>query len=269
MDLDEMRPEKKDVAWSWTGTAFATNQGDVLDALLAGMDLDGSLRVDEGGWHNAVFTHLETALRARNGRLHVGPVFGQLHGGALKGNAVLNQGQVEASVSLVNVKTEQVVQSLGWSIPIYGAANVTAKVSGTRDAIASASGSMRMAQARLVKWDFLQRELHSVEQLGLLTADEVPLKDVTVSFRKDGDEISLDGTQFVAADMSCVVGGKGSLHGALNYVLDVDVPASRIKVAGFNVGQALGSHLGRQSTIPVRVKIGGTVDVPEVTAGMR
>ena len=269
-DLDELMPGAPPVAWGWPGAAFAEKlEGSALAAFVEQVDIEGSVRVNEGVWHRAVFENLETALRAENGRVHVGPVFGQVFGGALNGNMIVDDGDVGGSLSLVNARAEQLAESLGWSVPIYGAANVTGKVNGVNRPFVNVSGVVRIAEGRIVKWDFLQHVLHDVEQLGLLMADEVSVKDVKVVFDVRGDEVSLNGTQFTAADMACTVGGSGHLKGALNYVLDVDVPASRIKVAGFNVGQALGALLGRQAMIPVRVQVGGEVGRVEVKAGIR
>lgn len=268
LDLDELMPDAPPVAWGWPGAAVAA-KSEALALFAKVRDMEGSIRVNEGVWHGAVFKNLETALRAQNGRMHIGPVFGQVFEGALNGAVILDHGDVSGSLSLVNARAKQLVDSLGWSVPVYGAVNVTARISGVNGPFVNASGVVHMAEGRIVKWDFLQRELHSVEQLGLLTADEVPLKDVKVVFDVRGDEVTLNGTQLTAADMVCTVGGSGHLKGALNYVLDVDVPASRIKVAGFNVGQALGAFLGRNATIPVRVHVGGVVGGVEVKVGVR
>ncbi len=204
-----------------------------------------------------VFRHFKMALHAKNARLHVGPVSGQVCEGTLEGSLALENGQWNGSVSLVNARAERVLQSAGWRIPVAGAVDITANILDG----AVASGRVQMADARVVKWDFLQQKLRPVEQLGLLTADEVPLRDVDVVFRLHGNAVILEGTKLVAADMACTVGGQGTLDGQLNYVLDVAVPASRIKVAGFHIG----ALFGRLTTIPVRVKIGGTTNAPAVT----
>ena len=67
----------------------------------------------------------------------------------------------------------------------------------------------------------------------------------------------LDGTKFTAADMACAVNGKHTLGGPLDYVLDVDMP---IKFAGFQLGRG---------TIPIRIKIGGTTNAPEVAVEIK
>ena len=137
---------------------------------------------------------------------------------------------------------------LGWVIPLYGAVDITAQVSG-----AGVSGTASMDEGRIVKWNFLQRLLRPMAQWGLINADEVPLKDVTVVFQVQGDEVILDGTQFTASDIACVLNGK-STRDQLDYVLDVEMP---IQFAGFRLGRA----------IPIRIKITGPANAPEVADG--
>ena len=102
---------------------------------------------------------------------------------------------------------------------------------------------------------FLQRLLHPMAQWGLIATDEVPLKDVMVVFQVQGDEVILDGTKFTASDIACTLNGK-TLGGQLDYVLDVEMP---IQFAGFRLGRA----------IPIRVKITGSANAPEVTVGIK
>ena len=102
-------------------------------------------------------------------------------------------------MSLANAQAEQVVRSIGWDIPLYGAVDITIQISG-----AGVSGTASMAEGRIVKWDFLQRLLRPMAQWGLIATDEVPLKDVTVVFQVQGDEVILDGTKFTASDIACV-----------------------------------------------------------------
>ncbi len=193
-----------------------------------------------------VFSHLETALRAENGRVNLEPIQGQVCEGTLTGDLVWDNGAWDGSVSLVNAQAEQVVRSIDWDIPLYGAVDITVQVSGE-----DVSGTASMDEGRIVKWDFLQRLLRPMAQWGLINADEVPLKDVTVVFQVQGDEVILDGTKFTASDIACVLNGK-SAQDQLDYVLDVDMP---IQFAGFRLGRA----------IPIRVKITGPANAPEVT----
>ena len=195
-----------------------------------------------------VFRHIEMDLYPQNRRLSISRIEGEVCEGTLEGSLVRDNGTWDGSMSLVNAQAEQVVRSIGWDIPLYGAVDITAQVSGV-----SVSGTASMAEGRIVKWDFLQRLLHPVAQWGLLPADEVPLKDVTVVFQVQGDEVVLDGTKFTAADMVCALNGKSTRKGQLNYVLDVDMP---IQFAGFRLGRG---------TIPIRVKITGTANAPDVT----
>ncbi len=193
-----------------------------------------------------VFDHLKTALRVENGRVNLGAIQGQVCEGALTGNLVWDNGAWAGSLSLVSALVEQVVHSIGWDIPLYGVADIKTQVSG-----AGVSGTAHMVEGRIVKWAFLQRLLHPMAQWGLINADEVPLKDVTVVFQVQGDEVILDGTKFTASDIACVLNGK-STQDQLDYALDVEMP---IQFAGFRLGRA----------IPIRVKITGSANAPEVT----
>ncbi|MCY3868627.1 MAG: hypothetical protein OXG87_03655 [Gemmatimonadetes bacterium] len=198
-----------------------------------------------------VFRRLEMDLYPQNGRLYLSQIKGQVYEGTLTGDLVWDNGAWDGSVSLANAQAEQVVHSIGWDIPLYGAVDIMAQVSG-----ASVSGTASMAEGRIVKWNFLQRLLHPMAQWGLINADEVPLKDVTVVFQVQGDEVILDGTKFTASDIACTLNGK-TLGGQLDYVLDVDMP---IQFAGFRLGRG---------TIPIRVKITGTANAPEVAVEIK
>ena len=198
-----------------------------------------------------VFDHLETALRAENGRVNLGAIQGQVGEGTLEGSLVWDNGAWDGAVSLVNAQAEQVVRSIGWGIPLYGAVDIIVQISGV-----SVSGTASMDEGRIVKWDFLQRLLHPMAQWGLINADEVPLKDVTVVFQVQGDEVILDGTKFTALDMACQVNGKGTRRGQLDYVLDVEMP---IQFAGFRLG----------GTLPLCIKITGTANAPDVTVEIK
>lgn len=198
-----------------------------------------------------VFRQLEMDLYPQNGRLSISRIEGQVCEGTLTGDLVGDNGAWDGSVSLADAKAEQVVRSIGWDIPLYGVVDITAQVSGP-----GVSGSASMAEGRIVKWAFLQRLFYPMAQLGLLPADEIPLKDVTVVFQVQGDEVILDGTKFTAADIACQVNGKSTSDGQLDYVLDVDMP---MQFAGFRLGR----------TIPIQVKIIGTANAPEVTMELK
>ena len=222
-------------------------QGDAEDAPILSIDRvrfqDGTLRVRRIA---IVFDHLEMALRAEDGRVNLGAIQGQVCEGTLTGDLVWDSGAWDSSVSLANAQAEQVVRSIGWDIPLYGTVDIMTEVSG-----ADVRGTAQMDEGRIVKWDFLQRLLRPMAQWGLINADEVPLKDVTVVFQVQDDEVILDGTKFIAADIACQVNGKSTSEGQLDYVLDVEMP---IQFAGFRLGRA----------VPIRVKITGTANAPEV-----
>lgn len=214
--------------------------------------LEGAV-VSPGGQRRIelVFRRLGMDLYHQNGRLYLSQIKGQVCEGTLTGDLVWDNGTWNGSVSLANAQAEQVVRSIGWDIPLYGVVDITIQVSG-----AGVRGTASMAEGRIVKWAFLQRLLHPLAQWGLLPADEIPLKDVTVAFQVQGDEVILDGTKFTASDIVCVLNGKSTREGQLDYVLDVEMP---IQFAGFRLGRA----------IPIRVKITGSANAPEVILQMR
>ena len=228
-------------------------QGDAEDTSILPVDRvqfqDGTLRVRRIA---IVFDHLEMDLHVENKRLHLEPIRGQVCEGTLEGDLVWDNGAWDGSVSLANAQAEQVVRLMDWDIPLYGAVDIMAHISG-----ASVQGTAQMTEGRIVKWNFLQRLLHPMAQWGLLTTDEIPLKDVTVVFQVQGDEVILDGTKFTAADIVCVLNGKSTSDGQLDYGLDVEMP---LQFAGFRLGRG---------TIPIRVKITGTANAPEVTVEIK
>ena len=232
-------------------------QSDAEDAPILSIDRvrfeDGILRLKNlgQGYIDVVFRHLEMALQVENGRVNLDPIRGQVYEGTLTGDLVWNNGAWDGSVSLANGQAEQVVRSIGWDIPLYGAVDITIQVSG-----AGVRGTASMAEGRIVKWNFLHRMLHPMAQWGLIATDEVPLKDVTVVFQVQGDEVILDGTKFTAADIVCALNGKSTRKGQLDYVLDVEMP---IQFAGFRLGRA----------IPIRIKITGTASAPEVSVELK
>ncbi len=197
------------------------------------------------------FRRLEMDLYPQNGRLYFSQIEGLICEGTLTGDLVWDNGAWDGSVSLADAQSEQVVRSIGWDIPLYGAVDITIRVSD-----ADVSGTAQMTEGRIVKWDFLQRLLRPMAQWGLIATDEIPLKDVTVVFQVQGDEVILDGTKFTAADIACQINGKSTSEGQLDYVLDVDMP---IQFAGFRLGRA----------IPIRVKIRGRANAPEVTVEIK
>ncbi len=194
-----------------------------------------------------VFRRLGMNLYHQNGRLYLSQIKGQVCEGTLTGDLVWDNGAWDGAVSVVNAQAEQVVRSIGWDIPLYGVVDITIQVSD-----AGVGGTADMAEGRIVKWAFLQRLLHPMAQWGLIATDEIPLKDVTVAFQVQGDEVILDGTKFTASDIVCVLNGKSTREGQLDYVLDVEMP---IQFAGFRLGRS----------IPIRVKITGSANAPEVT----
>ncbi len=228
-------------------------QSDAEDAPILSIDRvrfqDGTLWLRR---IKVVFDHLEAALQVEDGRVNLNSIQGQVCEGTLTGDLVWNNGAWDGSISLANAQAAQVVRSIGWDIPLYGAVDITINI---LDGVV-ANGTASMAEGRIVKWAFLQRLLHPMAQWGLISTDEVPLKDVTVVFQVQGDEVILDGTKFTASDIVCVLNGKSTREGQLDYVLDVEMP---IQFAGFRLGRS----------IPIRVNITGSANAPEVSVKIK
>lgn len=197
---------------------------------------------------------------------------GQAYGGVLSVQAVATTRSdgvgVEALASLADVPVERVREMMMWDVPLFGLADVEATVQGVVDTsfvLARAEGTLEMAQGRLVQWDVLRQALAGVAHLGDLATGDVALRDVVVAFEVEGRTVRLDGTRFIAADVACRISGAGEMDGALNYAVDVDVPAAQIRLGGFN----LGALMGQAATIPVRVYVRGTSTQPSIQVGVR
>jgi len=238
--------------------------------------MDGSVRADSLRFHNTWIQNLNATTQAKNGTLNIKPITGQIYNGALNSSLRLTthtQGaHLESNLSLINAHAHPLLnQTLGWHIPLYGNLTLITQATTTLDTTLTplptttkANGKINMQTGKLIKWDVLQNNLKSVDQLGLLTADEVPLQNATVAFNINGNTLALNGTQLTAAQMPCRIAGTGDLNGLLNYTIDIDVPSSRIQFGGFNLGALLGKH-----AIPVRINIGGSAQAPDITAGIR
>jgi len=280
IDLDGfLAPSKVAQAqWGIVSPVHATTntKKSALISFFNHLDMDGSIRADSLRIHNTWIKNLKATTQTKNGTLNIKPIMGQTHNGALNSNLQLTTNEqgayLESNLSLINAHAHPLLnQTLGWKIPLYGNLTLTTQVTTTFDSTfallpstTKANGRLSMQAGKLIKWEVLQNNLKSVEQLGLLTADEVLLQNATVAFTLTGNTLALNGTQLTAAQMPCRITGTGDLDGLLNYTLDIDVPSSRIQFGGFNLGALLGQH-----TIPVRINIGGSAQAPNITAGIR
>jgi len=280
IDLDGFLPPPKVTLAQWgliSPAHAATNtKKSALISVLNHLDMDGSVRADSLRFHNTWIQNLNATTQAKNGTLNIKPITGQIYNGALNSSLRLTthtQGaHLESNLSLINAHAHPLLnQTLGWHIPLYGNLTLITQATTTLDTTLTplptttkANGKINMQTGKLIKWDVLQNNLKSVDQLGLLTADEVPLQNATVAFNINGNTLALNGTQLTAAQMPCRIAGTGDLNGLLNYTIDIDVPSSRIQFGGFNLGALLGKH-----AIPVRINIGGSAQAPDITAGIR
>ena len=72
-------------------------------------------------------------------------------------------------------------------------------------------------------------------------------------------------------DVQISTEGPPTLDGTLDFTLDVDLPASRLKGVG---GQGLQNAFtavmgGRDAIVPLRIRVGGTTESPSITGGVR
>lgn len=280
VDIDGFFPPAKTTQayWGLTSPAHATiiTKKSALISLLNGIDMDGSIQADSLRLYNTWIRNFNATTQLQSNILNIKPITGQTHGGALNSNLKLTiheQGaDLESHLSVINAQSNPLFnQTLNWRIPLYGDITLTSHLTSALDTTLAyihtstqANGRLQMQNGKIIKWDVLQNNLKSIEQLGLLRADEVPLQNATLIFNIKGKMLTLNGTQLTAANMPCRVGGSGDLDGLINYTLDVDVPPSNIQFGGFNLGALLGKR-----AIPVRINIGGSSRAPKVTAGLR
>lgn len=280
IDLDGLwkQPQSHQAQWGFTSPAFANTgkKKSALISLLDRVDMDGSIHTDSLRIQNTWIHSFQTNTHAQNGSLQVKPIVGQMHNGALNASLSLvthEQGaNLEGALSLVNASAFPLLNQTGnWQVPLYGTLNATTQLTAALDTTltylpttTNANGRITMPSGKLIQWDILQDNLKSVDQLGLLTADEVNLQDVLLQFQIQSNTLTLNGSHLTAADLPCHISGTGAFDGDLNYAIDIDLPPSRIQFGGFNLGALLGKR-----AIPVRVNITGTSRAPKITAGMQ
>jgi hypothetical protein len=205
-----------------------------------------------------------------------------VYGGSLSGQVELDARDagkpypVAAEFSVEGAKATSLLKEfLGWSIPLQGELGVDIGFNGAVDSALelvysnlSALGKAGMEQGKLVNWGVLKQAASQVSQLGFMNFDEIPIRNLIAPFKIENGRLVFSNAKFRAADLDCRLSGSTGIDKLLDYTLDVDLPASRLNVGGLNLGNALGAFVGGGS-IPLRLKIAGTIDGPKVSASLR
>ena len=298
LDLDEMVPLKstawrgrpKGVGWTWAVPASAAVADRVEDEtspilpMVRAMDGKAELRVAELKSAGVVLRRLAAVAVAKDGILRVNDVRANVYGGDMKARAKVDARApsgtlpMTAEVSVDSLQANGLVQEfLKWSLPIHGRMGFSMTMSGRMDSTLGlvpeeidARCAAGMREGKIMNWGWLKQAGSGVAQLGFLDLEEIPVQQMKASFGVKDSRVSLDDVQLRAADAPCRLSGSAGFDGSLDYVLDVDMPASQLNVGGVNLGDALGAFLtGGGSHIPLRFHIGGTVDQPRIVAGVQ
>ena len=298
LDLDEMIPAHPPAAppglggsaWGFTSPAFGGTTGGARDEtspilwVVRTADGEGTLSAGELKSDGVVYRDLRADAAAKEGILELNNVRGEVYGGVLKARIKLDarppSGYLPTSmtVSVDSVQAQGLIREfLGWPIPVHGQMSLSMALVGAMDSILElvpgridAEGSAGMREGKVVNWEWLKKAGSGVTQLGFLDFEEIPIRAMKASFRVKDSRVALDDVQLRAADVPCRLSGSAGFDGSLGYVLDVDLPTSRMDVGGLKIGSALTSFLGANASyIPLRIHIKGSVERPEMSMGMQ
>ena len=292
MDLDELIPIEDQAClpparWSIVSPASATSQNQgipsSLPPLLRGLDVDGDLQFCELKLEGTVLKDFKAAAKSRKGVLEIRNIAAKVYGGTLSGQAELDVRKpggrypVKADISVDGAHaTTLLKQALGWSVPLHGELGMKLGFAGAVDSTLevvyshlNAQGKAGMDQGKVVNWGLLKRAASQISQLGFLVFDEIPISGLVAPFKISDGRLVFTDVKFSAAGLDCSLSGTTGLDKDLDYILDVDLPLSRLNVGGLNLGSALGSFIGGGGPIPLRLKISGTVGQPSVSPSFR
>ena len=300
LDLDEMLPVVSSTSegtasggvgarWGFASPAYGAPAA-VLDEtspllwVLRAMDGEGSLNIDQMKSDGVLFRSLRSEARAEKGVMRLQNLMADVLGGRMTGQVKLDaRGSsgnlpVEAAVSLDGVEADGLLaEFLKLNLPIQGRMGLSIAMSGAVDSTLElvqkairAEGSAHVSEGKVVNWPLLRKVTSGVSQLGFMNFDEVPIRSLLALFRVADERIYLNKLNVKAADMDWRLGGSSGMDGSLDLTVDVDVPASRLNIAGMQLGQTLQGLLGgAEAQIPLRIHIGGTVEDPQVKAQLQ
>lgn len=128
----------------------------------------------------------------------------------------------------------------------------------------NAAGLLNIAQAALDKPKFVNdiSSLTKIAKLGGDNSDKVTLKDVLMSATIENGNLSVEPFDINIGTYSANVAGTTSVSGALDYKLDMSIPAGAI---GSQVNSFLNKYTGStntSSTINLPIGVGGTITEP-------
>ena len=283
LNLDELTsgPDTK-ASFSFTTPLYAAPPEPASTSVLAGMfDVEGRARIAKvisGG----LLTDVGADLELQEGYLKVDDVAANAYGGRFEGAFEADLAPeadaipAKMRIAIKGGQADGVLQNF-FNLPLPIAGDMGLKLSGTADldsTFALIPGSLNLdgladiAKGEIKNWDWLKASTGSVTQLSFFDFDRIPIKDVATHIQVEKDRLFTRDLELTASEISCEVSGSiGLSDQSLDYTVDLDIPAEKLSVGGVNVGQALGSLLGGNGvTIPLTLKIGGTVTSPNLTA---
>ncbi len=300
LDLDEMLPVEEtdqgatasgvsDSQWGFASAAYAApaaepDETSPLLWVLRAMDGEGGLKVDQMKNAGVLFKGLRSDLRAEKGVMRLENLAADVLGGTMTGQVKLDARKpaghvpVEAEISVDNVQADGLLaEFLKLSVPIQGRMGLSLAMSGAVDStlelvqkVIRAEGRAHVSEGKVVNWPLLRRVTAGVSQLGFMNFDEIPIRSLLALFRVADERVYLSQMSVKAADMDWRLGGSTGMDGSLDLTVDVDVPASRLNIAGMQLGQTLQGLLGgAEARIPLRIHVGGTVEDPQVKAQLQ
>ena len=292
LDLNELIPLEGETSlipdrWTIVPSVYAAKpiQGipSPLPPLLRAMEVDGDLEFDELKSGGTVLNDFKMAAKSRNGILKIRNIAGKVYGGKLSGEAEMDariadgQYPVKANIAINGAQAGEMLREvLGWSVQLQGDLGLDLGFTGAVDSTLevvyshlSARGKAGMGRGKIINWGLLKKAASQVSQLGFMNFDEIQIRDLVAPFTISDGRLVFADVKFSAADLECSLSGTTGLDKNLDYILDVDLPPTRLNVGGLKLGNALGSFLGDSGPIPLRLKISGTAEYPEVSASLR
>ena len=301
LDLDEMLPAVGAAptgtgsagasrSWGLATPAYGAAEPVSIDEtspllwIVRTMDGDGRLRFGEMVSDGVVYRNFRSETKAQGRVLRLDEVRADVFGGKMAAQIELdaqNPGgnlPVEAVMSVDTVQAQGLLKGfLKWGLPIQGRMGLSLTMSGAVDSTLElvqktirAEGRAQASEGKVVNWSLLRKVGSGVSQLGFMDFEEIPLRSLLAPFHVANERVYLDELRVRAADMDCRIAGSSGLDGSLDLTVDVDVPASRMNIAGMQLGQTLQGLLGgAEARIPLRIHVGGTVEAPQVKAQLQ
>lgn len=112
-------------------------------------------------------------------------------------------------------------------------------------------------------------------ELGIDRLAKQRYEDLNIGYKVENGLVIVEPFEVKMDGIPATIGGSMTFEQALDYTVDMDVPADRLpgNLAGRGSGlldrinDQYGTNLSASSTIPVKLRIGGTVQKPEVLGG--